>query len=74
MTMDKYSQDDDSLLLGLRDEEAQLMQKVQAHMCGGEKTAAEEQDYRSTEGRLQSVRARITELDMALAKKRDASG
>jgi hypothetical protein len=69
MTMDKYSQDDDSLTLGLRDEEAQLMQRVQAHMNGGEKTAAEEADYRTTESRLQTVRAKITELDMARAKK-----
>lgn len=72
MTMEKYSQDEDTLLLGLRDEEAQLMQRVQAAMASHEKTADEEQRLRADESRLAQVRAKITSIDMeraAAAKK-----
>lgn len=61
--MEKYSQDDDTLLLGLRDEEAQLMVKMGQFMSMGEKTASEQHQMGSVESRLGQVRAKITELD-----------
>lgn len=64
MTMDKYSVDDDALISGLRNEEANLMQKMQSYMMIGEKTASEEQDMRTTETRLHAVRAKITQVDL----------
>ena len=74
MTMEKYSQDDDSLVDGLRNEEAQLMQKMQSFMMIAEKTASEEGDMRSTENRLQAVRSKITSIDMERAKKARGDG
>lgn len=63
MSMDKYSQDDESLRLGLIDEESQLMRKMGGFMSSMEKTAEEERDMQRTESRLQQVRAKITEID-----------
>lgn len=62
MTMDKYSQDDGTLLQQLQDEEHKLMQKVGAFMSVGEKTASEEEDMSRTENRLTQVRGKISEL------------
>lgn len=63
MTMEKYSQSDADLIAGLRDEEAQLMQKMATYMSNvGEKTAA---DQRTTEQRLIAVRSKITQIDLA---------
>lgn len=61
MTMEKYSQSDDDLLAGLRNEEAQLMQEV-ARAMSGEKIATSQG---AVEQRLASVRAKITSLDLA---------
>lgn len=62
MTMDKYSQDDSTLLQQLQDEEHKLMQKVGSFMAAGEKTASEEDDLSRTENRLTQVRGKIYEL------------
>lgn len=62
MTMDKYSQDDSTLLKQLQDEEHKLMQKVGSFMAVGEKTASEEEDLSRTENRLTQVRGKIYEL------------
>jgi hypothetical protein len=61
--MEKYSQPDSDQLLELRNEESSLMQKMSTFMSGGEKTAALE--MQRTEQRLQSIRHRITQLDLA---------
>lgn len=74
MTMDKYSQDEDSLVLGLRNEEASLMQKVQEGMMKMDKTASEESEIRRAESRLAEVRAKITEIDLGRAKKGKTPG
>ena len=63
MTMDKYSQDDESLRLGLIDEEAELMVKMSRFMSSNEKTAVEDKDMQRTEQRYQHVRTKIAELD-----------
>jgi len=62
--MEKFGIGGDELTLALRDEEAQLMQKVASFMSSSEKTAAEAEDYRRAESRLQQVRAKLTEIDM----------
>jgi hypothetical protein len=62
--MEKYSQDDDALLLGLRDEEAQLMNEISRHMTVPEKTAAEAARIKNVEMRLGQVRSKITEMDL----------
>ena len=63
--MEKYTGVDDELLLfGLRDEEAQLMQVVSYHMGRLDQTAAEQAELAQTQSRLQHVRAKITELDL----------
>jgi len=62
--MEKFGVADDDLISGLRDEEHQLMLNVMDHMNGGEKTAAEESEYKRYESRLQQVRQKITEHDL----------
>lgn len=64
MTMEKYSQTDNDIALELRNEEAQLMQKMAGFMAGQEKTAAEQTERQQTERRLSQVRARITQIDL----------
>ena len=59
--MDKYGVSKDARLLGLRDEEARLMQAMQSIMSSpGEKTASERS---AVESQLQLIRSEITELD-----------
>lgn len=62
--MEKFGVSQDGLLNSLRDEEAQLMQKMSAHMMTREKTAAEEGECQALETRLQGVRAKISEIDL----------
>lgn len=63
--MEKYGAENQTLLDGLRDEEAQLMQQMQSLMSDKTKTAA---DKSQLENRLQQVRHKITELDNATNK------
>lgn len=58
--MEKHGVQKEILYSDLRDEEAQLMQKMQEVMFDGEKTA---EDKNRIENRLQQVRMKITELD-----------
>ena len=59
--MEKLGVQREILYSDLRDEEAQLMQKMQEAMFDGEKTA---EDKNRLEVRLQQVRQKITELDL----------
>ena len=52
MAMEKYSTDRETLLQSLRNEEAELMQKMQTILGNPEKTAA---DRTAIEDRLQTV-------------------
>lgn len=61
--MDKISQDDETLRLGLIDEESQLMQKMGRFMSSQEKTAEESAEMQRTETRLQQVRGKIHDID-----------
>ena len=61
MTMEKTSTSKEILYSGLRNQEANLMQKVQSMMADGEKTA---EDRSELETELQEVRNKITELDL----------
>ena len=65
--MDKYGVQNEVLHEGLRNEEANLMQEMQAIMTGGEKTASQRADV---EAKLAAVRAKISELDLVQGKKR----
>jgi len=58
--MEKYGVKDETLVNSLRDEEADLMQKMQAILASPQKTAS---DQRVLEQRLQVVRQKITDLD-----------
>jgi predicted nuclease with TOPRIM domain len=59
--MEKMGVRKEILYSDLRDEEAQLMQKMQDAMFDGEKTA---EDKSKLESRLQQIRSKITELDL----------
>lgn len=59
--MEKYGTGDGDLVKSLRDEEARLMQEVSRLMT--EKTASHR--LPDVEARLQSVRQKITEIDLA---------
>ena len=59
--MEKTSTSKEILYSGLRNQEANLMQKVQSMMADGEKTA---EDRSELETELQEVRNKITELDL----------
>ena len=61
MTMEKMGVSKEVLYSELRDEEAQLMQKMQEYIFDGEKTASEKSIL---ENKLQAVRQKITELDL----------
>ena len=61
--MEKYAVQDIDLLGGLRDEEHNLMLEVSRHMSGY-KTAEDNQKFDSLQNRLQSVRDKITEMDL----------
>jgi hypothetical protein len=63
MVMEKHSVDDESLRLGLIDEEAKLMVKMSGFMGSLEKTAEEENEMRRAERRLLHVRDKIRQLD-----------
>lgn len=63
MGMDKYSQDEDTLLQNLLKEEASLMQEVSLLYGTQEKTASEADRLRQAESRLGEVRAKISEID-----------
>lgn len=62
--MEKYAVQDDDLLSGLRNEEHQLMCEVSSHMSGY-KTAADDARFQQLQNRLQTVRDKITSLDLA---------
>jgi hypothetical protein len=63
MAMDKYSQDESTLLKNLQDEEHTLMQTIGRYMgTAGEKTASEEASFSQAESRLTQVRDKIHEL------------
>lgn len=61
MTMEKVGVSKEILYIGLRDQEANLMQKMQAMMFDNTKTA---NDKSAIENELQEIRNRITELDL----------
>ena len=65
--MEKYGVENDDLLSDLRDEEHQLMADI-SHYMSGHKTADSEQRFHRAQGRLQSIRDKITAID--LGKKR----
>lgn len=68
--MEKYAVQDDDLSSGLRDEEHTLMLEV-SRLMSGYKSAAEESHFQSVQNRLQQVRDKITEIDLAKAKARE---
>lgn len=59
--MEKVGVSKEILYIGLRDQEAKLMQKMQSAMFDGEKTA---DDKSAIEVELQEVRRKLTELDL----------
>jgi len=62
MTMEKVGVSNEVLHTGLRNEEANLMQRIQHLNANKEKTAAAN-ELPQVEQRLQDVRNRLTELD-----------
>lgn len=70
--MEKFGVESDDLIGGLRDEEHQLMLEVSRYMQTHEKTAEETREYNRIHSRLQQVRDKITEHD--LAKSREKMG
>jgi len=69
--MEKYSQDHETLVRNLRDEEAQLMTKVSSLMSSPIKTASQQEELQSIEGRLKMVRDKITEMDLGKSNDSD---
>jgi len=61
--MEKQGVTKEILYTELRDEEANLMQQMQAMMFDSEKTAS---DKSALENRLQAIRNKITELDQKI--------
>lgn len=59
--MEKVGVTKDVQHIGLRNREADLMQKVQSYMNDGEKTG---EDISSIQAELQEVRDKLTELDL----------
>lgn len=62
--MEKYGVLNNELILGLRNEEAQLMTKAGELATRLVKTASEESELQRLEARLHSVRQKLTELDL----------
>jgi hypothetical protein len=62
--MEKYGVGGDELTLALRNEEAELMQKMAGLMSRHTKTAAEEAEAQRVQARLQEVRGKLTEIDL----------
>lgn len=62
--MEKYGIGGDELTLALRNEEAELMQKMAGFMTRHAKTAAEESESRRVQARLMEVRQKLTEIDL----------
>lgn len=62
--MEKLGVDKNVLKEGLLNEEANLMQEMQALMTNGEKNASEINREESLNNQLSSVRAKITEIDL----------
>lgn len=62
--MEKVGVDKETLHSGLLNEEANIMQEIQAYMTIGEKTASERQKEQVLNDKLSSVRAKITEIDL----------
>jgi hypothetical protein len=60
--MEKRAVSDDELVAGLRNEEADLMSKMARVMGAPEKRGSAE--YSELDARLQTVRAKITEIDL----------
>jgi hypothetical protein len=61
--MEKYAVEDKDLIDGLRNEEHELMIEV-SHYMSGQKTADDEQRFSRAQTRLQSIRDKITEVDL----------
>jgi hypothetical protein len=66
--MEKFAVQEDDLLSGLRDEEHNLMLEVSSQMSGY-KSADGGGGFLAAQSRLQAVRDKITELDLAKSKK-----
>lgn len=66
--MEKYGIQEDDMIIGLRNEEHELMAKMSEHMANMDKTASEEADMRLTQNRLISVRDRITAHDLKISR------
>lgn len=64
--MEKLGVTKDIQHVGLRNREADLMQKIQSYMNDGEKVG---EDISAIQAELQEVRQKLTELDQADAKK-----
>lgn len=62
--MEKYAVDNQDLIDGLRNEEHELMIEV-SHYMSGQKTADDEQRFSRAQTRLQSIRDKITEIDLS---------
>lgn len=61
--MEKYAVDNQDLIDGLRNEEHELMIEI-SHYMSGQKTADDEQRFSRAQTRLQSIRDKITEIDL----------
>lgn len=61
--MEKYAVEDKDLIDGLRNEEHDLMIEI-SHYMSGQKTAESEQRFSSAQSRLQSIRDKITNIDL----------
>lgn len=61
--MEKYAVEDKDLIDGLRNEEHDLMIEI-SHYMSGQKTAESEQRFSSAQNRLQSIRDKITNIDL----------
>ena len=61
--MEKYAVEDKDLIDGLRNEEHDLMIEI-SHYMSGQKTAESEQRFSNTQSRLQSIRDKITNIDL----------
>lgn len=66
--MEKVGVDKSSLLTGLLDDEANLMQEMQSFMSMGEKTASEQQKEDSVNNKLSAVRSKISEIEVGANK------
>jgi len=61
--MEKYAVEDKDLIDGLRNEEHDLMIEI-SHYMSGQKTAESEQRFSNAQSRLQSIRDKITNIDL----------